>query len=138
MRIVSLPTINCCTLSCMTVIISRGHIDIDGCVVPVSYTHLKVNRSGQEEPSLLQAEMEEELDEEVQIHDTTKEVIGKQTMGVETSLLLVPELMEEPGENVTEDDVTEEVVDENQSDLDQLMAYRSSVHDAMGVILCRN
>ena len=41
----------------------------------------KVNRSGQEEPSLLEAEMEEELAEEVQISITTKEVIGKPTMG---------------------------------------------------------
>ena len=55
-------------------------------------------------------------------------------MGVETRLLLVPELMEEPRENVTENEVMQEVVDENQSDLDQLMAYRSSVHDTMGVI----
>ena len=51
----------------------------------------KVNRSGQEEPSLLQAEMEEELAEEIQISVTTKEVIGKPTVGVETKLLLVPE-----------------------------------------------
>ena len=42
--------------------------------------------------------------------------------------------MEEPGGNFAEDEVTQEVVDENQLDLYQLMAYRSSIHDAMGVI----
>ena len=34
----------------------------------------KVNRSGQEKPSLLQAEMEEELVDEIQISVMTKEV----------------------------------------------------------------
>ena len=42
----------------------------------VALVEEKVNRSGQEEPSLFQAEMEEELAEEVQISVTTKEVIG--------------------------------------------------------------
>ena len=54
----------------------------------VALVEEKVNRSGQEEPSLLQAEMEEELAKEIQISVTTKEVIGKPTMGVETRLLL--------------------------------------------------
>ena len=51
----------------------------------------KFNKSGQEEPSLLPAEMDEELAEGVQISIRTKEVIGKPTMGVETKLLLVSE-----------------------------------------------
>ena len=53
--------------------------------IPVSYTHLDVYKR-QEEPSLLQVGMEEEL--AVQISVTTKEVIGKPTMCVETRLLL--------------------------------------------------
>ena len=60
----------------------------------VALAEEKVNRSGQEDPSLLQAEMEEELAEEMQINVTTKEVIGKPTMGVEKKLLLLPELIE--------------------------------------------
>ena len=43
----------------------------------VALVEQKVNRSGQEETSLLQAEMEEELAEELQISITTNEVIGK-------------------------------------------------------------
>ena len=39
-----------------------------------------------------------------------------------------------PCGNVTEDRVMHEVVDENQSDLDQLMGYRSSVHGIPGMI----
>ena len=93
----------------------------------------KVNRSGQEEPSLLQAEMEEELEEEIQISVTTKEVIGKPTMVVETKFLLVPELIEAPEGKVAEDEVTQED-DENQTNLDQPVVFRSSVHDATGVI----
>ena len=54
----------------------------------------EVNSSGKEEPFLLQAEMEEELADEVQISVTTTEMIGKTTMGVKTRLLLVPELIE--------------------------------------------
>ena len=90
-------------------------------------------RQGQEEPSILQAEMEEELAEEIQISVTTKEVIGKPTMGVETKLLLVPELIEAPEGKVAEDEVTEEVVDENQAHLDQPVVFRSSVHDTTGM-----
>ena len=100
----------------------------------VALVEEKVNRSGQEEPSLLQAEMEEELAEEIQISVTTKEVIGKPTMGVETKLLLVPELIEAPEGKVAEDEVTQEVVDENQTNLDQPVVIRSPVHDATGVI----
>ena len=33
-----------------------------------------------------------------------------------------------------EDDVTQEVVDENETDMDQFMAYRSSVYDTTGMI----
>ena len=61
-------------------------------------------------------------------------MIGKPTIGVETKLLLVPELIEAPEGKVTEDEVTQEVVDENQTDLDQPVVFRSSVHDATGVI----
>ena len=69
----------------------------------VALVEEKVNKSGQEETSLLQAEMEEELAEEVQISITAKEVIGKPTMGVEPKLLLVPELIEAPEGKVAED-----------------------------------
>ena len=41
-------------------------------------------------------EVEDELTEEVSICITTKEVIGKPTMGVEERLLLVPELIKAP------------------------------------------
>ena len=88
----------------------------------------KFNRSGQEETSLLQAEMEEELAEEIQISVTTNKVIGKLTMGVEIKLLLVPELIGAPEVKVAEDEVTQEVVDENQTNLDQPVVFRSSVH----------
>ena len=70
--------------------------------------------------------MEEELAEEVQICVMAKEVIGKPTVGVEVKPLFVHELMEAPGGKVAEDEVTQEVADKNQSDLDQLKAYRSS------------
>ena len=60
----------------------------------VALVEEKVNRSGQEEPYLLQVEMEEELAEEIQISVMRKEVFGKPTMGVETKFLLVPELIE--------------------------------------------
>ena len=102
----------------------------------VALVEEKVNKSGQEETSLLQAEMEEELAEEVQISVTTKEVIGKPTMGVETKLLLVPERIEAPEGKVAEDEVTQEVVDENQTNLDKPVVFRSSVHDATRVIPC--
>ena len=82
----------------------------------------------------MQAEMEEELTDEIQISVTTREVIGKPTMGVETKLLLVPELIEVPGGKVAEDEVMQEVVDKNQTDLDQPVVFRSSIHDATGVI----
>ena len=78
--------------------------------------------------------MEDELAEEVQISITTKEVIGKPTMGVERNLLLVPEPIEAPEGKVVEDEVTQEVVDENKTDLDQPVVIRSSVHNATGVI----
>ena len=55
-------------------------------------------------------------------------------MGVETKLLLVPELTEAPEGKVAQDEVTQEVVDENQTNLDQPVVFRSSVHDATGVI----
>ena len=46
-------------------------------------------------------------------------------------LLIVPQLMEAPGGEVAEDDdVTQEIFDENETDLDQLMAYGSSVQPA--------
>ena len=64
----------------------------------------------------------------------TKEVVGKPTLGVETRLLLAPELMKETGENDTENEVTQDVVVEKLSVLDQLIAYRSSIHNATGVI----
>ena len=75
---------------------------------PVSYTHLDVYKR----QFLFQAEMEE-LAEEVQIHDTAKEVTGKLTMDVKENPLFVCELMEPPGGKVAEDEVTQEVVDEN-------------------------
>ena len=84
----------------------------------VSFAEEEVNKSDQGEPFLLQVEMEE-LSEEVQISVTAKEVIEKPTMHVKENPLFVPELM------VDEDEVTQGVVDENQSHLDQLMAYRS-------------
>ena len=46
------------------------------------------NRSGQKEPFLFQAEMEE-LAVEVQIPETAKEVAGKPTMGVKETPLFV-------------------------------------------------
>ena len=46
----------------------------------------KVNMCGQEEPFLLQVEMEEELPDEVPVCITTKEVIGKPTMIIEEML----------------------------------------------------
>ena len=76
----------------------------------------------------MQAGMEEELAEEIQISVTTKEVIGKPTMEVETRLLLVRELIEGPGGKVAEDEITQEVVDGNQTDLDQPVVFRSSIH----------
>ena len=78
--------------------------------------------------------MKDEQAEEVRMWNTTKQVNGKPSMGVEKRLLLLPELMEPPRGNVAEDKVTQEVVYENQSDVDQLMAYKSSVHGATGVI----
>ena len=65
---------------------------------------------------------------------TAKEVIGKVTMVIEERLLLVPELMEAPGEEVAEDDFMQEAVDKNQTDMDQLIVYRSKVHDTTGMI----
>ena len=44
----------------------------------VTLTKEKVDKSGQEQPLLLQAEMEEELAEEVQLSITAKEVMGRQ------------------------------------------------------------
>ena len=85
----------------------------------VALAEEKVNRSGQEESSLLQAEMEEELAEEIQISVTTKDVIGNPTMGVETKLLVVPELIEAPEGKVAEHEIMQEVVDETQTNLDQ-------------------
>ena len=64
----------------------------------------------------------------------TKEMIGKPTMGAETKLLLVPELIEASEGKVAEDEVTQEVVDEKQTNFDQPVVFRSSVHDATGVI----
>ena len=55
-------------------------------------------------------------------------------MFVETKLLLASELIEVPEGKVAEDEVTQEVVDENQTNLDQPVVFRSSVHDATGVI----
>ena len=101
----------------------------------VALAEEEVNRSGQEKTFLLQVVLEEQRAEEVRMCNTTKQVNGKPIKGVEKILLLVPELMEAPGGNVAEDEVRQEGIDENQSDLDQLLAYRSSVHDAMGVIL---
>ena len=46
----------------------------------------------------------------------------------------VPELIEAPRGKVVEDEVTQEVVNEIQSDLDQPVVFRSSIHDTMGVI----
>ena len=48
----------------------------------------EINRCGQGEPFLLQAKMEKELTEEVPMCITTKEVIGKPTMGSQERLLL--------------------------------------------------
>ena len=64
----------------------------------------------------------------------TIEVIGKPTMGLETKLLLVPELIEAAEGKVAEDEVTQEVADENQTNLDHPVVFRSSAHDATGVI----
>ena len=91
-------------------------------------------KSGQEEPFLFQAEMEEELSEEVQIHETAKEVTGKPTMGVTENPLFVRELIEAPGGKVAEEEVTQEVFDENQTDLDQPVVFRSSIQPATRVI----
>ena len=55
-------------------------------------------------------------------------------MGIGTKLLLVSELIEAPEGKVAEDKVTQEVVDENQTNFDQPVVFRSSVHDATGVI----
>ena len=101
----------------------------------VAWGKKEVNRCDKEEHFLLQAEMEERADE-VRMCNTTKEVTGKPTMGVE-ELLLVLKLMEVAGGKFVEDEATQEVVVENQSDFDQLKVYtmqqRSSVHNAMGV-----
>ena len=55
-------------------------------------------------------------------------------MVFEGSLLLVPGLIEAPGGEVAEDDVIQEIVDEKQTDLNQLMVYRSSGNDTNGMI----
>ena len=65
---------------------------------------------------------------------TAKEVTGKPTTCVETKFILVSELIEAPDGKVAEDEVTQEVVDENQTNLDQPVVFRSSVHDTTGVI----
>ena len=49
-------------------------------------------------------------------------------MGVKENPLFVRVLIEAPGGKVAEDEVTQEVVDENQTDLDQQVVFRSSVH----------
>ena len=59
----------------------------------VALAEEEVNRCDQEDPFLLQVEMEE-LAEEVQIHETAKELTGKPSMGVETRLAC---LLEAPG-----------------------------------------
>ena len=82
----------------------------------------------------MQAELEEELAEDIQISVTIKYVIAKPTIGVETKLLLVPELIQAPGGKVAENEATEEVVDDNQTGLDQPVVFRSSVHDVTRVI----
>ena len=69
----------------------------------VALAEEEVNKSGQEEPFLLQAEMEEELAEEVQIREMAKEVTGKPTMGVKENPLFVRELIEAPGGKVSEE-----------------------------------
>ena len=56
------------------------------------------------------------------------------TMGVKEKPLFVPELIEAPGGKVDEDEITQEVVNDNETDLDQLIVYRSSVHNTKGVI----
>ena len=80
----------------------------------------KINRCGEEESLFLHMKTEEELAEKVPICVMTKEVIRKPTMVIKE--MLVPELIEAPGGEVAQDDVMQEVVDENQTDLDQLMA----------------
>ena len=59
-------------------------------------------------------------------------------MGVKEKPLFVPELIREQvevlGGKVAQDEVMQEVDDKTQSDLEQLMAFRSSVNDATGVI----
>ena len=59
----------------------------------VALVEEKFNKSGQEEPSLLPAEMEEELAEEVQIRITTKEEIGKPTRWTPNLTLTVDKLL---------------------------------------------
>ena len=68
----------------------------------------------------------QELAEELPVCITQMEVIGKPTMIIEERPLLVPELIKAPGGEVAEDDVIQEVVDKNETDMDLLIAYRSS------------
>ena len=64
-----------------------------------------VNRCGEEEQLVLDAETEVLVEEEP-IYKATEEVIGKPTMVIKERVLLVPELKKCLGEEVTEEHVT--------------------------------
>ena len=80
-----------------------------------------VNRCGEEEPLVLDGELEDE----VLICTATEEVIGKPAMVIENRLLFVPEWKEVPGREGTEEDVIQEVVDKNQTAWDHTPYYYS-------------